>query len=185
MKASTWIFTFGLAALCGAQTPSRQDGLKHGSKPVAPKASDAPVTQAEARDFMGRVQNAVVAVNKLKDPTPVRFVNNSNPVTREEVVLEFDRIMTMTKPSFSYKPKLGPVNPKVIKLKSAEAQKAAVKLAEWGFVDRVGPLLTSSTDTLTPTQFGDAVGFFLARIAELTHITSVKFSPYLNDGTPG
>lgn len=184
MKSSAWIFTFGLVAICGAQSAKPQEGLKH-TAPPAVKASDAPVTQAEAHEFMGRVQQAVVAVNKIKNPTPVSFKTTANPATRDELVLEFDRIFTMAKPSFSFKPKKGPVNPKVIKLKSAEAQKAAVKLAQWGCVDRVGPLLTSGTETLTPTQFGDAVGFFVARIAELTHITSVKYSPYLNSGNPG
>lgn len=185
MKASAWIFTFGLAAICGAQTPKPQEGLKHTAKPAIKAADASPVTQAEAHEFIGRVQNAVVAVNKIKNPTPTRFTTATTPVTREDVVLEFNRIFAMAKPSFSFKPKEGLVNPKVIKLKNGDAQKAALLLAKWGCVDRVGPLLTSGTDTLTPTQFGDAVGFFVARIAELTHITSVKYSPYLNDGNPG
>ena len=183
MKASVWIFNFGLAAVCGAQTAAPQDGLKH-TKPPAIKVSDAPVTQAEAHEFFGRVQNAVVAVNKIKSPSSIKLGSAATPATREEVVLEFDRIFSMTQPSFSFKPKKGPLNPKVIRLKSPEAQKAAVKLAQWGCVDRVGALLTNPTDTLTPTQFGDAVGFFVARLAELTHITSVKYSPYLNNGLP-
>jgi hypothetical protein len=42
----------------------------------------------------------------------------------------------------------------------------------------VGP----NKDTLTIEEFGDALGYFFARLADLTHTPSFEYSPYLGGG---
>jgi hypothetical protein len=54
-------------------------------------------------------------------------------------------------------------------------------LVRLGAVARVGPLATNKSDTIDAPDFGDAIGFFLARMAEITHQPSSKWTPWLRD----
>jgi hypothetical protein len=156
---------FSLAVLVMAQTKA------------APPVS--PVTCTEARTFLQRVQNALVVVNRIKNPSHSLIHPSRSPITREAVILEFKRIFDMTQPFFTYKGNPAQFDPKVIRLSSASSLRAAMTLTSWGCLNRVGPLLTGPGDHLTPQQFGDASGLFLSRLAELTHTPTIEFSPYL------
>jgi len=147
--------------------------------PAKVAAPVPPVTCAEARDFLQRVEGAIADVNGAKNP-PDSIIRNSNaPVTREAILLEYKRIFDFTRPFFSYEPNPAIYNPAMFHLKGAAAMRAAKSLAGWGCINRVGALVTNQEDTISPAQFGDESGLFLSRLAELTHTPTIKFSPYL------
>jgi hypothetical protein len=102
------------------------------------------------------------------------------PATREQVVLQMDRLFELARPSFKFTPKRIKYDPGMITIKRGRpARKAVEKLIAWEFVAKVGPLAANLKPTLTLGEFGEALGFFLARIADLTHLPSNKWSPYL------
>jgi hypothetical protein len=52
-------------------------------------------------------------------------------------------------------------------------------LVRMGAVAKIGPLATGPGNVLTVPEFGDAIGFFLARMAQMTHLPSSKWTPAL------
>jgi hypothetical protein len=68
-------------------------------------------------------------------------------------------------------------------LKIGKAQLANLEsLIRGGYVGKVSPLATSTEDSMSLLHFGDAVGFFMSRAAEVTHLPSPKWSPNLGAG---
>jgi hypothetical protein len=102
-------------------------------------------------------------------------------VTREEIVDEFMRDYQALRPQMKFTPNPSVVDPDRIKIAPKEKPEL-VKLIKMGFVGRVAPLVTGPTDTMTVVTFGDAVGFFLDRMAQLTHMPSPKWTPMLGAG---
>ncbi len=149
-------------------------------KPI--KVSDAPVTQQEAAQSIAIVEKAVKRVLKLKGGSTPLIKLGSSPVTRDAVVLEFKRLFEEAKPNFEIKPTMEPVDRARFTLKNPKAVEAAQILVAYGTVGPVAPLVSGSKAGMSVQEFGDALGFFLARIAELTHVPDAKWSPYLHGG---
>lgn len=149
--------------------------------PVASSAVEPPVTRSEASAVFGRTQKVLKSVLKLPADIPV-FSGGDGVATREQVLRHFDRISRIVEPLFKFTPPKVKAAVPYISFKDPEAKKIAERLEVMGFLDRYGALATSKAEGMDPKQFGDAIGFFVARVAELTHTPSTRFSPYLMPG---
>ncbi|HEY3779845.1 MAG TPA: hypothetical protein VGL56_02085 [Fimbriimonadaceae bacterium] len=141
--------------------------------------SAAPVTEAEARATMLRVQAALSSVAQH----PMSFgactiPDSSKPVTHAEVIEDFGRIYKGAKPFFKFTPRAVWFDPAVLSTKSGSPARPTLELlVKQGFVPRVSLLATSKTDTMSIFDFGDTVGIFVARVADVCHLPSPKWSP--------
>jgi hypothetical protein len=136
------------------------------------------VTQAEARAVFNRlakVVSPVIKVNLGASPVP----SAATPVTRATVVAEFTRLMEASRPAFKYTPRKVRFDRERLTLSDAVQRPRLEKLIEFGAVAKVGPLAAGDKPTLTISEFGDAVGFFLSRLAEVTYMPSSKWTPAL------
>lgn len=115
-----------------------------------------------------------------------KLAATDRPATRSEIVGEMDRLFRAAQPGFFFTPAAVPHDPS--KFKIDPAQKLALdKLVTLGFVARIGPLAVGPQSGLTAKQFGDALGFFMARASQLSHLPSSRWTPMLQgpDGSKG
>lgn len=161
-----------------------------GDKPHIKKAKvtgvdqKAPVTRSEAASVFGKLRKAVTSARVAQLAPKSTIVAGNQAVTRDEVILEMSRILDASKKAIKFVPALVKYDPTVFKVGSPSSKSALVTLVSWGFVAPVGSLATGPKQNLSVAQFGDAVGYFLARISDLTHMPSPRWSPYLmpNEG---
>lgn len=141
-------------------------------------ASAAPLRHDAMTQVMNRVDKAVRVVLKVEG-TPTARTGQARAATRAEMVAEFDRIMTLARPRFRGRPIRQAVDQPLIDSRNPapETRAQLKRLIEWGFVGPVSPLATDPSQTLTPQQFGDALGYFMTRLADVTHTYDPRFSP--------
>lgn len=132
-------------------------------KAPAAKAS-APVTRAEGRAVFLKLQRiADRALGGSRGKGEPTFVASKEPLTSVLASAEFSRLANRYRGDFKRLPAgLGP--------------KPGVK--ELRLVSPTGAIGVGKK-TLTTREFGDAVGYFLVRLADLTHVPSHRFSPNL------
>jgi hypothetical protein len=111
-------------------------------------------------------------------PPTVNIGSGSSPVTRDQVVAEMDREYEALRPQIKFTPNPAPIDPDMLRI-SASVKPKLIKLIKLGFIGRVAPLATGPKASLEPAEFGDAIGFFITRMAQLTHMPSPKWSPLL------
>lgn len=143
------------------------------------KATGAPVTRAEAAKTLDKVWKALGRGLKIQGAAPYKLVADKTPVSKDEVLASFLGIMNAAKPHFKRIPVSSKYNVKVFRADFDQAKHLG--LVKLGFVMPYGPLVTGKTKTLTPFEFGDAVGVLIIRIADLAHLPSRRFSPSLMD----
>lgn len=163
-----------------------QDGLQTGkfahkegtgSGPLDAK----PISRDEFSDVFLKVETAVQRVILKSKKTPARVAGGSSAAKTDAIASEMGRVFTLCKGKFKFTPPMISYDKKLLSLKAGTAARKQLEiLIKWGFVGKVSPLATSGSQTLTPHEFGDAVGLFLARLAELTHTPSSEWSPYMN-----
>lgn len=143
----------------------------------------APVTRSEAVAVFTRARKAIVTARIAQISTKPSLSNGNQPVTREEVISEMAKIFDACKKSVKFVPNKSKFDPAVFKV-SAAVKPSLTTLVSWGMVAPVGPVATGPQPGLSIPQFGDAVGFFIARISDVTHMPIPRWSPYLmpNDG---
>ncbi|MBX3096000.1 MAG: hypothetical protein KF812_03985 [Fimbriimonadaceae bacterium] len=127
-----------------------------------------------------RMQIGPARLLKLKLPVATRPQRNGDgPATRSEMVAELRQMFLNFRPVLRGRPTTIPFrNYAIERCNLPEASRDhAFELLDWGFVAPVGPLMVSGGDTLTPEEYGDCLGFFLCRLADLTHPWSAEFSP--------
>ena len=141
----------------------------------------APVTQKEGDATLAEVEKALSALPGLKHIKPqTRKPSSTKPATRAYIILQMNRIFERAKPSFKFTPRKVRFDPKVL---VAGAERSALeKLIAWGCVAKVGPLATGPKSTIGLKEFGDAMGFFVARISDLSHTPDPKYSPGMMGG---
>lgn len=153
---------------------------------VKPHVSSTPVTQAEAYEMFQKVEKAFRAVNEVTEKGPATKLTHANtPVTRDQTVIEMGRLFDLVRPKFTLKTTPVTFDPSVFTLHDKTAKIEANKLVGWGCIGRFAPMVAGEGSTMQVSPFGDAVGLFIARIAELTHVPSSRFSPYLKTFTLG
>lgn len=150
--------------------------LCHAAEAKAPQF----VTRAEASMVFAKMAGLVKQAAKVQGSVAfARVANAKQPITRSEVVHAYYLLFQKAKPGFRLTPVPAKVDTKLF-AGLTEAVKAEAKtLAQWGFIGPVGPLLTDAKPQMSVQVFGDSVGFFLARLADLTHQPSRKYSPNL------
>ena len=142
-----------------AQTGEKPRYVPRTAPVAAPKA---PVTRAEGRAVLIRLQRiADRAVGGGKGPGEPAFAASKEPLTGALVIADFGRLADRYQVDFKRVPAgLGP-RPGVRALR---------------LISPTGPIAKREA-TLTSAEFGDAVGYFLVRLADLTHLPSHRFSP--------
>ncbi|MBL8049481.1 MAG: hypothetical protein JNJ45_12450 [Chthonomonas sp.] len=149
---------------------------------AVPAVAGAPqfVTRAEASMVFAKMATMVkqasnvqgaVAFDRVKEP--------KKPITRSEVVHAYYLLYMKAKPGFRLTPVMTKFDPKLISGLDEAVKGEAKILAQWGFIGPVGPLVTDMKPQVSVQVFGDSVGLFLSRLADLTHTPSSKYSPNL------
>jgi hypothetical protein len=179
-----WVFA---VVFCCSLAFAGQTGEKPKIKKINVGKVDqkAPVTRSEAAAVFARARKAIIAARVAAISPKSTIPMGNQPVTRDEVVLEMSKIFQASKKSVKFVPTPARFDPAVLKTGSASLKSALTSLVSWGFVAPVGALAVGPKPNLSVAQFGDAVGFFLARMSDVTHMPSPRWSPYMmpNDGS--
>jgi hypothetical protein len=144
-------------------------------------AKEPPVTKAEAAATFTRAQQMIKEVLRLKKDLAA-FPKGPGVATRAQIIQQLHSIVTAVEPRFKVTLPKVKAESRFLSFADPTSKKLAERLEVLGFVDRYGPLATSKDEGLEPRQFGEALGFFLSRLAEYTHTPSTQFSPYLMPG---
>lgn len=155
-----------------------QDGKLHKPATVRLSSVDAsqPVTHIEANAAIARATKALEAVVHIKYAAP-GLPQNPKPVTREETAELFYKVYAKTRPEFKFTPRPIAVPTKRLTNKS----RVVPELIRTGMLAPIGPVAAGSGVGLTTKEFGDALGYLLTRLADLTHMPSSKWSPNLHN----
>lgn len=161
---------------CAQEKPTRP-------KKTAPVSVDmkSPVTKAEARAVFVKAAAILKPVIKAQFASPT-LPMSSAPVTRTEVVSEMHRMFVAASSAFKYTPVKVAFDRNRLTLKDAKQKQNLERLIAFGTVAKLGPLATDAKETVSVHDFGDAIGFFMTRIADLTHLPSAKWTPELQTG---
>jgi hypothetical protein len=154
----------------------------HEQKPLPKQPAESPsVTVAEVAEVGAKVEHAIRKVILAGPPAPSKASPTEARVAiRSEIVAEFYRLFSLAKPQFKYTPRPVRFDSALITISRADPNREALEtLIRFGCVGRVGPLCTGTGDGLTPAEFGDALGYLVARISDLTHTPSARWSPYM------
>ncbi|MEI7577668.1 MAG: hypothetical protein WCK51_12305 [Armatimonadota bacterium] len=165
-----------LATLCSAQ--SGEEFKKPTPKVV--KTSVAPVTRAEARKVLDRAWSVLAKGLKLAGGSPVKMTNGPEAITKNEVLAEFSLIVQATTKQFKRSPRPASFDAKRLRVDGDSAQMQF--LVAKGLVMPLGPLVTGKNGPVSTSEFGDAVGVLIARLADLCHLPSTTYSPNLMPG---
>ncbi len=165
--------SMGIAAIA-------QGGLKPTKgKPIA--VSAAPVSEHEARLSIERLEKLLVKVlGPLKGQARSKVPDSTNPVSRIVVAQELTRLKSATTTYFRIS--MGPVRVDETRILGSNAREREMlaSLLKGGFISEFGPIASGPKSTLTTTQFGDAIGFFVTRLMEFCHMPLSKWSPTLH-----
>ena len=154
-----------------------QEGNVHKPKPI-PVVAPTALSVSELAAVCSQAETVIAKAVGIKVPG-LRPKFRGNFATRSMIIAEFDRWFQWTRPSFKSRPADLVFDPKRLTVKDKSARASLERLIGWGFVAKVGPLATNKVETVSLVDFGDALGLFLSRVADLTHMPSSKFTPAL------
>jgi len=182
-------FSISILFLLGSgltgQVPSGRP-VHPGAKPSPASEADAkPVTAREVRESFVRTIGLMEKVRGSSLGKPA-LPAADRPATRAEIVGEMNRLFRAAQPGFFFTP--APVAHDASVFRIDAAQKSALdKLVTLGFVAKIGPLAVGPQPGLTTKQFGDALGFFMARASQLSHLPNSRWTPMLQgpEGSKG
>jgi hypothetical protein len=154
-------------------------GQAQSSPSFKPKQSatsnvDPVVTQAMAEKYFARMDQAIrknLGLGGKRSPRPM----TTKPIQKSQVVAEFAAWRQLISTKLVSTPRPVPFDAK--RLNSTDPRLAG--LVKGGYVARIGPVATLKGNTLTASQFGDAIGYFLARVSEVTYVPSSKWTPIM------
>lgn len=137
------------------------------------------LTKKDMVEAVSRIDKAVCKVLRIT-PLSLPAETSTSTASREDVLRVFNSLFEKVRPSFKFTPRFVKYDPAVLTIDKKKPERAILeKLIRWQFVAKVGPIAAGKKNTLTLEEFGDALGFFTLRIADLTHIPSARWSPYL------
>lgn len=164
-----------------AQEPPQPAKATH----VAVPKDTSPVTADEANTVLK--QESTIISKAFGHPMPTSFAvgKGSTPVTREAIVAAFTRQFDALSPEFKFTPNPQTYNATILRIAKPQLP-SLERLIRFGCIGKVAPLATGPKDSLTIAEFGDALGFFMSRLAELTYMPDPKWTPTLEGpGGPG
>lgn len=159
-----------------------QEPTKMKPKPISADLAKQTVTQSEAREVF--IKAGAVLKKRLHltaAPIAISLKASEKPVTREEVVAQLSVLYKYASPAFKLTPKPTAYDPKMLKMDNQASMAQLLVLVKSGVVAERGRVAAGPADTLTVKEFGDAIGYFFVRIAQLSHLPSAKYSPGLMD----
>lgn len=172
------ILVLGLLLVTPAFSQEK-DGLKK-RKPHAPTiTSQNPVTVAEAAATFDRVDGIYRTLLHISVKPGKLASKSSALVTRSQVIERLAQLYREAEPAFKITPRSVPVDYARLRADNPQARRDVIKLIDKGCVGGYSRLATGWVKTLTPLEFGDAVGLFISRIGEMTHTPSSRWTPYL------
>jgi hypothetical protein len=137
-------------------------------------------TVAEVSRTMVRIRQVLFKAVLNKAAPKETPKKETRVASKADIIAEFNKCFEDIRPRFKMTPRMVAVRANVVTVPAQHPQRKPLeKLIKYGFVAPVGPLVASKREGLTLREFGDAVGYFLARAADLTHTPSSKFSPAL------
>lgn len=151
---------------------------KHTPQPL-PQVSKSFVTVGEANTVLYQLESATRKILKVGG-TAKKPAESKKEATRTQVIDGLFAIYEVARPKFRIAPNPIKFDEKVFNVTGQSKDRLSI-LVRQGFVGRVSALATSKTPGLTLEEFGDAVGLFVARLADLSHTPSRQWSPYLWD----
>lgn len=166
----------GLALVALVASSNAQESLKKRTVTPVPGA----VTQTEAATTFARVERAFFRTTRINRSLPT-MARSDKAATRTEILARMVRLVDELKGEFKFAPKRIVFDPATLTVKGI-TQAQVERLVSWGFVAKTSPLVSGTQETLKPAEFGDAMGLFIARLADLTHTPSSKWSPYMSGG---
>ena len=168
-----------LAALIFAQGEEKGGLTK--TKAPAIKVDNGHVTLPELYATIAKVELGLRRVVLSSSQAPVVRQNVQDRVAkRSEITAEFWRLFQLAKPYFKFTPKAVVFKPNLLSIPATDPQRKPLEtLIRFGFIGKVAPLATNAAPSISITEYGDALGFFIARMSDLTHTPSAKWSPYM------
>jgi hypothetical protein len=149
-------------------------------KVVPPDLGKQIVTEAEAHKVFARMETVLKARLAITFKTSSMPIGSgTKPVTRDQVIAEFSRMWEAARPKFKLTPKPKKIDSKPLRSGSSSAAKQLEGLVKAGAVANYSRLAVGPSMQLTTHELGDAIGFFMARLAQVTHMPSSKYSPPL------
>lgn len=138
------------------------------------------VSRNEANAALTKVQRVIYQVVLDRKAPSIATPSGSGICTRAEVVDVMYNWMKVSESAFKWTPFPGEYDKQQFSIPTGHPSRSKLeKLVSWGFVARVDALATGTKPGLSPSEMGDAIGYFLCRLSELTHLPSSKFSPTL------
>lgn len=168
------------ATMAGGQSEEKTK-LSPSAKKPAPAAAAGPVTIGEVHASIEKLETAIRRVVLSNSQAPMSHGTAENrPATRTEVLAEFWRLYQLAKPNFKFTPRPVALQAKSITVAADDGMRKPLEtMIKHGFVGKVSPLAAGTGPNMTLEDYGDALGFFLARIGDLTHTPSARWSPYM------
>ena len=141
-------------------------------------AQGAPVTVGEANAVLDKIDASIRTVLKMPAAKPSTD-KATRAVKRSEVIARLDAMFESYRPHYQFTPRPFRTEPEVAAKFNPDAKTRASiqKLARWGCIGPVGPLVTGPGDTMTTQVLGEALGMFIAQIGGLTYFADPKWVP--------
>ena len=146
-------------------------------------ASDPNVRVSEVSASFVRVAKAIKAVLGVSVKPSKLGGEHDGEATRAQIISEMSRLVESVRGSLTYTPTWVQFDAKLIKSRNDKGAVTNLSgLIKWGYVGPVSTLATGPAKGISIEDFGDALGFFIERLSDLTHTPRVKWSPYLMTG---
>jgi hypothetical protein len=177
------VWVSALASPIGHAQTLGKPAQKTGEAVKGQMADSSPVTTREMGAVFTKVRQIVGKIVLRKKIANSGVAASDKPASKSQIIAEMKSIFDLVRPEMKFSPKPLKYDASILAYPTTHpARKAVESLVAYGCVDKYGPLATGRQPGMTCEEFGDAVGYFLARIADLTHTPSAKFSPALMGG---
>lgn len=146
---------------------------------VMAQAAERPLSHAVLMKTTARVEQALRDATGVGGTVSVRPAGENRPATRAEAAAQLDGLLTVVMPALRARPTTARADAAVVARSSTDAAtRARIKrLLEWGVVAPVGPIVSARRETVTPREYGDALGYLVLRVSELSFRWDPQFSP--------
>ncbi|MFN3683452.1 MAG: hypothetical protein ACK41F_05895 [Fimbriimonadaceae bacterium] len=187
MKAARLLLLLfaSLPVACGSmQEEDAKSRLQSQARAVDAAAGSQTITRGEAAKAVLEAERVLGEVLRIPRPGshPLQSGDAGQPLRRTEAILALKRLFDLASPRFCYTPRFVSFEADRLTVPAGDPARSVLEeLIRWQCVAKLGPLAAGERTTLTVDEFGDALGFCLARLADLTHMPSPRWSPYLMD----